>query len=73
MDLNNNLAIEKENIKPEGTNEKVSFENRYEDIVEFDTPAYRPRKKSFGDRSDGRLVKTFPAMSYVSPFIMSVR
>jgi hypothetical protein len=73
MDLNNNLAIEKENIKPEGTNEKVSFENRYEDIVEFDTPAYRPRKKSFGDRSDGRLVKTLPAMSYVSPFIMSVR
>ena len=27
--------------------EKVTAENRYEDIIEFDTPAYKPRKKRF--------------------------
>ena len=25
--------------------EKVTIENRYEDIVEYATPAYKPRKK----------------------------
>ena len=69
MDLNKQNTIEnnEEKIK------KVTSENRYDDIVEFDTPAYKPRKKSIGDRPDGRRVKTLPAMSYVSPFIMSVR
>ena len=53
--------------------EKVAAENRYDDIVEFDTPAYKPRKKRLGDRPDGRRIRTLPAMSYIEPFIMSTR
>ena len=48
-------------------------ENQYEDIVTYDTPAYKPRKKRWGDRKDGRRVRSLPAMSYVSPFIMKER
>lgn len=47
--------------------------NKYEDIHEFDTPAYKPRKKRWGDRREGRRIKTLPAMSYVVPFIMDER
>lgn len=53
--------------------EKVSAENRYDDIVEFDTPAYKTRKKSIGDRYDGRQIKTLPALSYLEPFLMKTR
>ena len=48
-------------------------DKRHEDIVTYDTPAYKPRKKRFGDRRDGRRVRTLPAMSYVMPYIMKVR
>ena len=47
--------------------------NKYDDIVTYDAPAYKPRKKRWGDRYDGRRVRTLPAMSYVSPFIMKER
>ncbi len=73
MDSNNTTVLEKENSAVEEKNEKVTAENRYDDIVEYDTPAYRPRKRSMGDRSDGRRIKTLPAMSYLEPFIMSTR
>lgn len=53
--------------------EKVSAENRYDDIVEFDTPAYKTRKKSIGDRYDGRQIKTLPPLSYLEPFLMKTR
>lgn len=53
--------------------EKVSAENRYDDIVEFDTPAYKTRKKSIGDRYDGRQIKTLPHLSYLEPFLMKTR
>jgi len=48
-------------------------DKRHEDILTYDTPAYKPRKKRFGDRRDGRRLKTLPAMSYVMPYIMKVR
>ena len=48
-------------------------DKRHEDIVTYDTPAYKPRNKRFGDRRDGRRVRTLPAMSYVMPYIMKVR
>lgn len=51
----------------------VTAENRYDDIVEFDTPAYRPRKRKMGDRADGRRITSLPAMSYLEPFIMHTR
>ena len=69
MELNNQNTIENNEEKIE----KVAPENRYEDIVEYDTPAYRPRKKKLGDRRDGRRITTMPAMSYLEPFIMSTR
>ena len=47
--------------------------DKYDDIVEFDTPAYAPRKKRFGDRREGRRIRTLPPMSYVVPFIMDER
>ena len=47
--------------------------DKYDDIVEFDTPAYIPRKKRFGDRREGRRIRTLPPMSYVVPFIMDER
>lgn len=49
------------------------LDNKYDDIVTYDAPAYKPRKKRWGDRYDGRRVRTLPAMSYVSPFIMKER
>jgi len=48
-------------------------DNRYDGIIEYNTPAYKPRKKRWGDRKEGRRVRTLPAMSYVSPFIMKER
>ena len=53
--------------------QKVDKNEKYEGIIEYDTPAYKPRKKRLGDRYDGRLVRTLPAMSYVAPYIMKVR
>ena len=47
--------------------------NKYDDIITYNTPAYKQRKKRLGDRKEGRRVRTLPAMSYVSPFIMKER
>ena len=48
-------------------------DKRLEPIVEYDTPAYKPRKRRFGDRKEGRRVRSLPAMSQFTPFIMSTR
>lgn len=69
MDLNTQTTLENNEEKIE----KVSPENRYEDIVEYDTPAYKPRKRKLGDRREGRRITTMPAMSYLEPFLMSTR
>ena len=53
--------------------EKITPEKRYDDIITYDTPAYKPRKRRRGDRKEGRLVKTLPPMSYIEPYIMKVR
>ena len=49
------------------------IDQRHEGIIEYDTPAYKVRKKRLGDRYDGRKVRTLPPMSYVAPYIMKVR
>ena len=46
---------------------------RHEGIIEYDSPAYKPRKRRFGDRYDGRKLKTLPPMHYMEPYIMKVR
>ena len=48
-------------------------DTRHENIITYDTPAYKPRKKRIGDRRDGRRVRTLPAMNYITPYIMKVR
>ena len=48
-------------------------DKRLEPIVEYDTPAYKPRKKRWGDRKEGRRVRTIPAMTQFTPFIMKTR
>ncbi len=53
--------------------ETVDKEMRHENIVTYDTPAYKPHKRRFGDRKEGRRVRTLPPMSYVVPYIMNVR
>lgn len=70
MDSNNTTLLEN---AVEEKQEKVTAENRYDDIVEYDEPAYKPRKRKMGDRPDGRRIRTLPAMSYIEPFIMSTR
>jgi hypothetical protein len=53
--------------------EAIGKEERHDNIVTYDTPAYAPRKRRWGDRKEGRRVRTLPAMSYVVPYIMNVR
>ena len=45
----------------------------YDSIVEFDTPAYKKRKRRLGDRKDGRRLRSLHPMHYVEPFIMPMR
>lgn len=48
-------------------------DSRHEDIVTYDTPAYKKRRRRLGDRKEGRKVRTLPPMAYVEPYIMKVR
>ena len=52
---------------------KLVGEEKYEGIVEYDTPAYKKRRRRLGDRYDGRLIRTAPAMSKLTPYLMKVR
>ena len=46
---------------------------KYDDIVTYDTPAYKVRKKRWGDRSDGRRLREIQPISVVVPFLMRTR
>ena len=48
-------------------------ENKYSDITTYDTPAYKPRKKRWGDRKEGRRVRTVQPMNQLMPYIMRTR
>jgi hypothetical protein len=48
-------------------------EINYEDIVSYDTPAYKPRKKKWGDRREGRRLRTVTPMLQLVPYIMKER
>ena len=48
-------------------------DKKYDDIITYDTPAYKPRKKRFGDRREGRRIRTIQPTSVVVPFIMRTR
>ena len=52
---------------------KKNKEQENEDIFSYPTPAYKPRKKRFGDRKDGRRLRTLTPYNYVIPYIMKVR
>ena len=53
--------------------EKVDKDKKYEGIIEYDTPAYKVRKRHFRDRYDGRYLKTAPSMLKLMPYLMKVR
>lgn len=53
--------------------QKIDKDQKYEGIIEYDTPAYKPRKRKFGDRYDGRLLRTAPPMLRLTPYLMKVR
>ncbi len=53
--------------------QKVEKHEKYEGIIEYDTPAYKHRKRRWGDRYDGRRLRTLPAMHYLEPYLMKVR
>ena len=46
---------------------------RHSGIHEYDTPAYKKRRRRFLDRKEGRRVRTLPPMTYVEPYIMKDR
>ena len=48
-------------------------DKRIEPVKEYDTPAYKPRKRRFGDRKEGRRLRTLPAMTSFMPYIMRER
>ena len=48
-------------------------DKKYDGIVEYDTPAYKKRKKRLGDRYDGRRLRTISPMSALMPYLMKVR
>lgn len=48
-------------------------DKRLDPIVEYDTPAYKPRKRRFGDRKEGRRLRTIPAMNVIVPYLMQTR
>ena len=50
--------------------ETVAKEARHENIVTYDSPAYKPRKRRFGDRKDGRMIRSLPAFNKFIPYIM---
>lgn len=53
--------------------ETVEKDERHDNIVTYDTPAYKKRRRRLGDRKEGRRVRTLPAMNYVVPYIMKER
>ena len=69
------LKTEEKNAKinTEDTVKKVDKNEKYEGIIEYDTPAYKKRKKRLGDRYDGRRLRTLPPMHYLEPYLMKVR
>ena len=46
---------------------------RHEDIQTYEAPAYKKRRRRFGDRKEGRRVRTLAPMAYVEPYIMKTR
>ena len=51
----------------------IAIDEKYTDITEYDTPAYKKRKRRWGDRYDGRRLRTLPPMHYLEPYLMKVR
>lgn len=55
------------------TNADQYLHNDVDTILEYDTPAYAPRKRRWGDRADGRKLRTLSPMHYMEPYLMKVR
>ena len=51
----------------------MSFVNNYDNILKYETPPYKKRKRRFGDRKEGRRIRTIQPMAHVMPFVMPER
>ncbi len=60
-------------LKKDDDTSVKKVEKNYDDYTVYDTPAYKVRKRRFGDRREGRRVRSLPPMSYVVPYIMKDR
>ena len=47
--------------------------DKYTDLKTYGTPAYKERKKCWGDRREGRRIKTLAPMNQVMPYLMRTR
>lgn len=73
IETNNGLAAESQNeTAANDTVVQAESANR-DEIMEYDTPAYAKRKRRYGDRRDGRKLRTLPPMNYLEPYLMKVR
>ena len=54
-------------------NEEKKVDVRTLPPEEYDTPAYPPRKRRFGDRKEGRKLRTLSPMNVFMPYIMPKR
>ena len=48
-------------------------DKRLDPIVEYDTPAYKVRKRRLGDRKEGRCLRSIPPMNVIVPYLMRTR
>ena len=71
------MSLKTEEKKPKNPTKniikKVNKDEKYEGIIQYDTPAYKKRRKRLCDRYDGRLLKSIPAISKLMPYLMKVR
>ena len=67
------MSLKTEEKNTEAKIQKIDKNEKYEGIIEYDTPAYKKRKRRLGDRYDGRLLRSIPAMSKLMPYLMKVR
>ena len=67
------MSLKTEEKNTEAKIQKIDKNEKYEGIIEYDTPAYKKRKRRLGDRYDGRLLRSIPPMSKLMPYLMKVR
>ena len=69
--IDRNNAEDINNSELTAVEEKIDVRNI--PPTEYDTPAYKKRKRRWGDRKEGRKLRTIPPMNIFMPYIMKKR